>query len=82
MGKVPVVDLADDRTVQISTMDAGLREFGFFYVKNHNPQFEMGEALFDLPLGEKLAMTLDCYLLEGLVDQLTSMVGNGRPLMP
>ena len=23
-----------------------------------------------------------CYLLEGLVDQLTSMVGNGRPLMP
>ena len=68
MEKVPVVDLADDRTVQISTMDAGLREFGFFYVKNHNlddevrSQFEMAEALFDLPLGEKLAMPLDSRL--------------------
>ena len=57
-----MVDLADDRTVQISTIDAGLREFGFFYVKNHNPQFEMGEALFDLPRGEKLAMPLDSRL--------------------
>ena len=65
MGKVPVVDLADDRTVQISTMDAGLREFGFFYVKKQNPQFEMGEALFDLPRGEKLAMPLDSRLDTG-----------------
>jgi hypothetical protein len=73
MEKVPVVDLADDRTVQISTMDAGLREFGFFYVKNHNlddevrSQFEMAEALFDLPLGEKLAMPLDSRLDIGYV---------------
>jgi len=73
MEKVPVVDLADDRSVQISTMDAGLREFGFFYVKNHNlddevrSQFEMAEALFDLPRGEKLAMPLDSRLDIGYV---------------
>jgi hypothetical protein len=29
-----------------------------------------------------MIMNTGCYLLEGLVDQLTSIVGNGRPLMP
>jgi isopenicillin N synthase-like dioxygenase len=73
MEKVPVVDFADDRTVQISTLDAGLREFGFFYVKNHNlddavrAQFVMAEALFDLPRGEKEAMPLDSQLDIGYV---------------
>lgn len=83
--RVPVVDLRADRKIQVDTLDSALREFGFFYVKNHHnlveasaiqAQFEMAEKLFDLPLEEKEAMPFDAQLDIGYVGQ------NGQNLDP
>jgi isopenicillin N synthase-like dioxygenase len=62
MENVPVIDLLGDRASNVTTMDAALRQFGFFYVKNHGvdldlieKQFEVSADLFALPLSVKEA---------------------------
>mmetsp|Transcript_1969 Transcript_1969/g.4439 ORF Transcript_1969/g.4439 Transcript_1969/m.4439 type:complete len:340 (+) Transcript_1969:91-1110(+) len=63
---VPVVDLAGDRATAVSTLDAALRRYGFFYVSNHGitndlsaQQFQCAADTFALPLADKLAMPFD-----------------------
>lgn len=76
MENVPVLDLAGDRSQAIQTMDAALREFGFFYVQNHSvdaalvqAQFNMAARLFALPASEKQNMPFDAQLDIGYVGQ-------------
>lgn len=75
MDHVPVIDLLTDRNIQVQTLDSALREFGFFYVKNHgldtlvDAQFQMAEKLFALPQHEKDSMSFDARLDIGYVGQ-------------
>lgn len=41
MENVPIIDLAADQATNIATLDSALRQFGFFYVKNHGVDFEI-----------------------------------------
>lgn len=67
LGAVPVVNLlADDAA---TTMDSGLRQFGFFYLKNHgvsqeliDEQFRQSHALFALPEDIKRSMAFVPHL--------------------
>jgi len=56
MENVPVIDLLEDRGANVARLDAALRQFGFFYLKNHGvdlelveKQFKVASGLFDLP---------------------------------
>jgi isopenicillin N synthase-like dioxygenase len=75
LDNVPVLDLTGDRAVQVVTLDAALREFGFFYVTNHGleehipKQFAVADDLFNLPLKDKQAMPFDPQLDIGFVGQ-------------
>ena len=68
---VHIVSLAPAPPYYIPPID------NIFYDVHRSP-FPDIEALFS----HLCLFVVACYLLEGLVDQLTSMVGNGRPLMP
>jgi len=75
MENVPVLDLADnDRVKTVEAMDAALREYGFFYVKNHGvdetlvrQQFDTAKQLFALPRNEKDCMPFHPQLDIGYV---------------
>ena len=75
MEDVPVIDLLHGgHSTNVALLDAALRRFGFFYVKNHGvetalieKQFQVAAKLFDLPLDTKRSMPFDGTLDIGYV---------------
>ena len=59
MEHVPVLDLDGDYATAVTTLDAALRRYGFFYLANYGSipngaalveaQFKAAEQFFDLP---------------------------------
>lgn len=79
MDNVPVVDLSgvddkDHREALVATLDAALRQFGFFYVRNHGvehelvqQQFRVAADMFALPEDAKKTLSFDSNLDIGYV---------------
>ena len=74
LNNIPVVDLHKEKSEVVKILDAALKQFGFFYVKNHGipekviqKQFDVARSVFDLPLNDKLALKFDPQLDVGYV---------------
>lgn len=74
MDHIPVLDLSGDRARAVRVLDAALREYGFFYVRNHGVddavvrgQFDAAAELFALPSEQKTNMPFDAQLDIGYV---------------
>jgi isopenicillin N synthase-like dioxygenase len=69
--QVPILDLKDSRAHQLQTLDTALRQYGFFYVRNHDIdpslQFHAAASLFRLSSAQKNAMVFDPMLDIGYV---------------